>query len=644
MIFGMRNGMALKRSLFRQSVSIILCLSMFLTAAVSVFAASGEKLELRVKVGSTIAVINGQQVAIAKPYIDHSTTMVPLGVFKKAFGSQVRLEKSNQVKVTYGAHTLTMVIDSHLAWVDGKKVKLDAAPTMKLNTLMVPLRLVAQGIGAKVSSGTTGESVITLISTEDKANVEDTSMDSDVGKTKIGNSYYNWTMNYPSGLVIGQNGNYESIATFNDAEGAYYIEVHANEQEVDLQTEDILQRLVQDAKDVGELVLDRESFPRASIPYSRIVTKDSDGTIWENRAYYANEVLYEIYFADLNAMNYKDVSKYSALLNSFTTNFNKQDKNIKDLSSVVDGKRNVYNEDYGISVDVPAGWDMDNENMYYEDENGSYLKLAVSSAPKDSSLALWSEQMKKWLGESFVKDSYKIVDTYPIVISDSDGLVNEVQYNYGDGWITEYQVMVEKEGFRYYVEYSVANDQKADLAQFKAIMDSITIEYEVVSETFGRMEEDTNLIDKSKVTTKSSKSYLFKVNVPQFWTPIQDRFESSPIQYQFMGGRFMITAEYDTSVEESVSQLKAYYTEASRKSNELIVHSIDNTTFAGVNATIFKFHQLKDGIPYEGTQILFSNKDIMYTVSTSLNDANATQMQKDALEKALKSFVFTKLN
>lgn len=646
MILGIRNGMALKkRSLFRQSVCIIICLFMFLTAAVSVFAASGDKLELRVKVGSTIAVINGQQVAIAKPYIDHSTTMVPLGVFKKAFGSQVRLEKSNQVKVTYGAHTLTMVIDSHLAWVDGNKVKLDVAPTMKSNTLMVPLRLVAQGIGAKVSLGSAGESVITLISTEDKAATsEDASMDSDVGKTKIGNSYYNWTMNYPSGLVIGQNGNYESIATFNDAEGAYYIEVHANEQEIELQTEDILQQLVENAKDVGELVLDRESFPNAPIPYSRIVTKDSDGTIWENRGYYANEVLYEIYLADLNAMNYKDVSKYSALLNSFTTHFNKQDKNIKDLSSVVDGKRNVYNEDYGISLDVPAGWDMDNENMYYEGENGSYLKLAVSSAPKDSTLELWSEQMKKWLGESFVKDSYKIVDTYPMVISGNDGLVNEVQYNYGDGWITEYQVMVENEGFRYYTEYSVANDQKADLAQFKDIMDSISIEYEVVSDTFGRMEQDTYLIDKTKVTTKSSKSYLFKMNVPQFWTPIQDRFESSPIQYQFIGGRFMIAAEYDTSVEEAVSQLKAYYTEASRKSKELVVHSIDNTTFAGVNAMIFKIHQVKDGIPYEGTQILFSNKDIMYTVSTSLNDANATQVQKDALEKVLKSFVFTKLN
>lgn len=634
----------MKKNVLRQWVCCIVGLLMFLSATLPVFADSGETLELKLKVGSTIAVINGGQSVITKPYIDHSTTMVPLGVFKKAFGSQVRLENANQVKVTYGAHTLTMTIDSHLAWVDGQKVKLDVAPTMKSDTLMVPLRLVAQGIGAKISTGSAGEIVIKLISTEDKVILEDISMDSDVGKTKIGNSYYDWSMNYPSGLIIGLGGSYESIATFNDSEGTYYMEVHTNKQEVELQADDLLQQLVEDSKDAGEVVLDREAFPKASVPYARVVTKDTEGTIWENRAYYDKEQIYEIYFADLNAVNYKDVSKNSALLNSFKTSFNKQDKTVKDLSSVVNGLRNVYNGDYGISLDVPAGWDMDNESMYYEGDEGSYLKLNVTSAPKDSSLELWSEQMKKWLGESFVKDSYKIVDTYPIVISDSDGLVNEVQYNYGDGWITEYEVMVEKDGFRYYAEYSVPESHKEDLAQFEAIMNSIEIEYEVVSETFGRMEEDPYLIDKSKIVTKSSKAYKFKLNIPQFWTPIQDRFEFTPIQYQYTGGRFMITAEPDSSVEEAVSQLKAYYNEATKKSKDLIIRSVENTTFAGVNATMFKLHQVKDGIPYEGTQILFSNNGITYTVTTAMNDANATQVQKDALEKALKSFTFTKLN
>ncbi|OAB43033.1 stalk domain-containing protein [Paenibacillus glacialis] len=636
--------MRTKNTLLRHLACITICLVMFLTVTIPASAASENTLELKLKVGSTVAVVNGQQVAITKPYIDHLTTMVPLGVFKKAFESQVRLEKSHQVKVTYGVHTLNMTIDSHLAWVDGKKVKLDVAPTMKSDTLMVPLRFVAQGIGAKISTGSVGETVVTLVSADDKVVEDDTNIDSDVGKTKIGNSYYNWSMNYPTGLIIGEGGGYESIASFNDAEETYYIEVHANKQEVELQADAILQKLVEDAKDAGEIVLDRESYPAATIPYARVVTKDTDGTIWENRGYYDHEQLYEIYFADYNAVNYKDVNKYSALLNSFRTNFNKQDKAIKDLSSVVNGMRNVYNGDFGISLDVPAGWDMDNENMYYESEEGSYLKLNVTSAPKGSSLELWSGQMKKWLGESFVNESYKVVGTYPIIISGSEGLVNEVQYNYGDGWTTEYEVMIEKDGFRYYAEYGVPEDQKEDLLQFKAIMKSIDIEYEVVSETFGRMEEDAYLVDKSKVITKSSKAYKYKLNIPQFWTSIKDRFESSPIEYQYTGGRFMITTEPDTSVEEAVSQLRAYYNEATKKSKDLIIRSIENTTFAGVNATVFKLHQVRDGIPYEGVQILFSNNGITYTVTTALNDANATQVQKDALERVLKSFAFTKLN
>ncbi len=644
MIHGIRTHIEMKKIRLRYWTCITMCLFMFLAGTIPVFADSGNTLELKLKVGSLVAVINGQQVAITKPYIDHSTTMVPLGVFKKAFESKVRLEKSNQVKVTYGTHTLNMTMDSHLAWVDGKKVKLDVAPTMKSDTLMVPLRFVAQGIGAKISTGSVGDIVITVVSTEDKVISDDTSIDSDVGKTKMGNSYYNWTMNYPTGLIIGEGGGYESITTFTDAEEAYYFEVHANKQEVELQADDILQQLVEDAKDSGEVVLDRDSYPLVSVPYARVVTKDSEGTIWEVRGYYDHEQLYEVYFADLNAVNYKDVSKYSALLNSFKTNFNKQDNTVKDLSSVVNGMRNVYNEDYGISLDVPAGWDLDNENMYYESENGSYLKLNVTSAPKGSSLEQWSGQMKKWLGESFVNESYKVVNTYPIVVSGSEGLVNEVQYNYGDGWTTEYEVMIEKNGFRYYAEYGVPEDQKEDLARFKAIVKSIDIEYEVVSETFGKMEEDVYLVDKSKIITKSSKVYKYKLSVPQFWTPMKDSFESSQVEYQYTGGRFMITAEPDTSVDEAVSQLRAYYNEAAKKSKDLIIRGIENTTFAGVNATVFKLHQVKDGIPYEGVQILFSNNNITYTVTTALNDANATQVQKDALEKVLKSFAFTKLN
>ncbi|WP_240913451.1 copper amine oxidase N-terminal domain-containing protein [Paenibacillus favisporus] len=640
---GKKGKSRMKGSALRNIGSAALAGIIMLAAALPAWAdSSSDKLTLQLKTGSTAAVINGQTVQILKPFKKNGTVMVPLGVFSKAFGSEVKLEKNNVVKIGYGPHQISLTIDSHLAWVDGRKVKLEAAPSMMNGTLMVPLRVVAQGIGAQMNTGSAGEWVISLKPSEDDASPQDPGIDSDVGKTKIGNSYYGWTMNYPSGLIVGSGDETESIASFNDAEEKYYIEVHASDEDADLSTDDLLDRLVEDAKKGGEMVVDRGTFPKAKVPYARIVTKDGDGTFWECRMYSSHNRLYELYFADLQASNYKDLNKYAGLLNSFDTSFNPADKTVKDLSTVKNGMRGVYNEDYGIALDIPADWSMDNADMYYESKDGSYLKLNVSTGPKGDSLDQWGGQMKKWLEESFVKTSYEVVNTYPLEVSGEQALVNEARYNYGDGWIREYEVMILKDGYRYYVEYAAPEDQPADVAKFKDLMNGVNIDFTVVPESFGSMEENTFLIDKSKRTTKTSKTYQYQIRIPQYWSANRDQFELSPVEYQFVGGRMMITAEKDSSFEEAVSQLKAFYNEAVKYQKDLKLEKVENTTFAGEPAVVFSIHQVKDGIPYSARQIVVQHNGTVYTLSASLNDANATDIQKKTLDETLNSFTFTK--
>ncbi|GAB6991372.1 copper amine oxidase N-terminal domain-containing protein [Paenibacillus pini] len=632
------------QSTLRKTGAVLIAAVIMASSALPVWAADrgADKLVIQLKTGSAIAVINGQEQRIAaKPYMEKGTTMVPLGVFNKAFGSEVRLEKTNVIKVMYGPHTVSLTIGSTVAWVDGHKIILDTAPTMASGTLMVPLRVVAKGIGATINSGKANEINISLVPTDNDV-VVDPGIDNDLGKTKIGNSFYQWTMNYPSGLVLGSGDEDESVASFSDAEDNYYIEVHANDQEVQLSAADLLEQLVEDAKDSGETVLDREAFPQAKVPYARIIAKDSDGTYWECRQYYNNDRLYEVYFADTKASNYKDLSKYAGLLNSFDTGFNVSDKAVKDLSTVKNGMRSAFNDDYGISLNVPAGWSMDHADMYYESKEGSYLKLNVSSAPKGSTLDQWSGQLKTWLEESFVPESYQFVKTYPIQISGEDGIVNEVRYNYGDGWITEYEVMIQKNGYRYYTEYAVPEDQKDDLARFKPLMDAIHIDFDVVTDTFGNLEEDSFLTAKSKKVTKTSKAFQYKIDIPQYWTAVHDKFEKSPVEYQFTGGRFLLTVEKTGTVEATVSQLKSYYNEAAKTQKDFKIVKIEEITFAGVTATSFTLHQVKDDIPYVGRQLVFQKNGKVYTLTASLNDANATTLQKDTLDSTLNSFEFTK--
>lgn len=69
---------------------------------------------------------------------------------------------------------------------------------------------------------------------------------------------------------------------------------------------------------------------------------------------------------------------------------------------------------------------------------------------------------------------------------------------------------------------------------------------------------------------------------------------------------------------------------------------VENITYAGVPAVSFKVHQVKNGVGFTTQEIVFESGNIAYTITTTLNDANATDVQKAAIERALSSFELVK--
>ncbi|WP_256338088.1 stalk domain-containing protein [Paenibacillus sp. 276b] len=598
--------------------------------------------ELRITAGSTSAYINGSKQAIAKPYQFKGVTMVPVGVFKKAFGSEIRLEKNDVVKVKEGPHTVTLTIGSSIAWVDGFKKEMGAAPKMVNGVLMVPLRPVAAGIGATLAPSSSGEMVIRLLQTDESEDEDEGGINLDEGKTRIGNSYYGWSINYPSDLMILQTGEQERMMTFGAEDSSYYLEVYVSDQDVSLDSDDLLQQLVQEAKESGDTVLDRESIAKGKTPYARIVVKDADGVLWEMRQYIHDGRQYDVYLADYGALNYKDLGKRAALLNSFQPTYAQSDRTIKDLSTVDEGMRSTWNDDYGIELKIPAGWSMDNTQMIYEAKDGAYLQLRVTSAPKGATVKEWSGQLDKWMRETFTPESYEPIGSYTMDVSGETAEVNEFRYNFGDGWQTEFDVLLQKNGYRYYAEYTFPEEQTKDREWFKSIMKSVEIDFDTVSDNFGQLDEDPYLTDKTKSVTRTSKRYHYSVDIPRYWTPYNDRFEYSPVVYTFTGGQFSIAASEDKSIEMTVSQLREAYAEATKTRKNFKLISSEELTFAGVPAFSFIYHEVDNGVPYTGRQIVFEQNGTTYTITSGLNDANKTEVQAAALEKAVNSFTFIK--
>lgn len=632
----------MKKSFLRVLSTGMLAGMLSIGAALPAWASDLITSELRITAGSTSAYINGSKQAIAKPYQFKGVTMVPVGVFKKAFGSEIRLEKNDVVKVKEGPHTVTLTIGSSIAWVDGVKKEMGAAPKMVNGVLMVPLRPVAAGIGATLAPSSSGEMVIRLLQTDESEDEDEGGINLDEGKTRIGNSYYGWSINYPSDLMILQTGEQERMMTFGAEDSSYYLEVYVSDQDVNLDSDDLLQQLVQEAKESGDTVLDREAIAKGKTPYARIVVKDADGVLWEMRQYIHDGRQYDVYLADYGAVNYKDLGKRAALLNSFQPTYAQSDRTIKDLSTVDEGMRSTWNDDYGIELKIPAGWSMDNTQMIYEAKDGAYLQLRVTSAPKGATVKEWSGQLDKWMRETFTPESYEPIGSYTMDVSGETAEVNEFRYNFGDGWQTEFDVLLQKNGYRYYAEYTFPEEQTKDREWFKSIMKSVEIDFDTVSDNFGQLDEDPYLTDKTKSVTRTSKRYHYSVDIPRYWTPYNDRFEYSPVVYTFTGGQFSIAASEDKSIEMTVSQLREAYAEATKTRKNFKLISSEELTFAGVPAFSFIYHEVDNGVPYTGRQIVFEQNGTTYTITSGLNDANKTEVQAAALEKAVNSFTFIK--
>lgn len=437
------NGM--KKSWLRVLSTAVLAGALLAGTALPVWASDDlVTSELRVKAGSTSAFINGKKQNITKPLVIQGVTMVPVGVFKKAFGSEIVLEKNDVIKIKQGPHVAALTINSPIAWIDGIKVELGTAPKMVNGVLMVPLRPVATGIGATIAPNSSGEIVIRLLQTGE--GTDDGDIDLDKGKTRIGNSYYGWSIHYPADLLVLQSSEQERMMTFGAADESYYLEVYVSDQNVALDADDLLTQLVQVAKQSGDTILDREAVAAKNKPYARVVVKDMDGLLWELRQYVHDGRQYDVYLADYEATNYKDLGKHASLLNSFEPSYAQSDRTIKDLSTVEDGMRAVWNEDYGIGLTVPAGWSIDNKNMVYEGEDGAYLQLRVTSAKAGATVKDWSDQLHKWMSDTFTPESYEQVGSFKTEIYGETAEVNEFRYNFGAGWQTEFDVLCRRTG------------------------------------------------------------------------------------------------------------------------------------------------------------------------------------------------------
>jgi len=126
------------------------------------------KVEVKLAIGSLNMIVNGvssdQPLSVA-PYIKEGKTFVPLRVISEALGAKVEwLPDVKGIVIEFMGKKIEMQVGSKRAVVNGKVVDLDTPPEITNGVTFVPIRFVADMLGAEVKwLEETKEIIITIL-------------------------------------------------------------------------------------------------------------------------------------------------------------------------------------------------------------------------------------------------------------------------------------------------------------------------------------------------------------------------------------------------------------------------------------------------------------------------------------------------
>ncbi|MDO3412031.1 stalk domain-containing protein [Saccharibacillus sp. CPCC 101409] len=622
--------------LAKKGAALLLVLLMTLAAAMPVMAAEKVTLAFQVKVGSSAAVVNGEKETIEKPYTQNGITLVPLGLFQRAFGTTSRLEGEDVVRLAYGSHNAVFTIGSKTAKVNGKKVTLKAAPAMKRGTLMVPLRAVTDMLGAevKVSSGTITVSLVSENGIPGKTPAENETG----AELRVGSSFAQWSIDYPDGALV-EPGSDEYTAYLGDSDGNYMLQIQVWAEDGVVPTSDMIEQLEREALQAGETIIHRETVS-ADLPYARLITRDEDGLYWENRRYYDNGRVYTLYMGDSTIEDYRSFTQDAPLLDSFRTSFQVGKTRTEDLSGVQNGYAQAVSYPYGASLELPADWAPTSASEFrYQSPDGAVLSLDVTSAQKGGTLDSWHTTLQNRTNEIFQPGIAQPIRKETTRAAGKTALLDRLTYNLGGGDYTWSWLVIEDQGYFYVLRYS-APPGTYNEETFRHIADSLEIDFEAVPGSFGTLGEISYLKDKSLNATYSTNDFQF--SVPAYWTSQTDNYtQSSDIDYFIPGGSFKLTT-LNAGLEAAAAQTIRGYDDLKLDDSTFAYESPQHITFAGVPAIRIAYQGTKDGNPYQGQTICFRHGNRTFVIRTELNRGTATPVQLAAIERTLQSFKFLK--
>ena len=536
-------------------LSFMLCFSAFY-----VYADETDSAEIKFSLGDNRISINGSELEYETPYCaEPGVVLVPVSVISQGLGAEVILNsETSTAKIVYTDVVIELIAGSKIADVNGIAQTLDAAPEIKNSVFMVPLRFIAENLGAEVSydSSTSEIFVSKNVSDEDSSIIH-----GGIESLRIGDSKFNWSIESHNDLTMERRSKEGKVVVFSGS--SYYdgieITITDADENYDIEREYYFSKY---SDSEMTLVKTEKDFSDLSNRYFR-VQKKSSRYFQDRYVIVTYKYCYDV-LGTFDASQKETYEEYSRIISSFKVEFDseichdiykKKDKNeLKDFSY----------EDFGLSFDIPVYFrekgSLKAPNSMYviseEEDDASSVSVTVYSLEDDIT------------AEKIAKDKYDFYSEYADskIFKLSNG-VKECEYSTFKGYeFTANVDMKDKKEFYHYFcftsgDYIYCFNVHFDSFDEQTKKTSENILNSISLEPIDKTEFGNAIYNLPPITgeTYEFKNDDFRLTIPEGYIPD----DSGDVCFYLFDGSVAIDIAIDSSGVKSLAELKEMFNELS---------------------------------------------------------------------------------
>ncbi|ACL76069.1 stalk domain-containing protein [Ruminiclostridium cellulolyticum] len=520
--------------------SVIICL---IVSSVSVFAAedlldenTSTIITVSFKAGTTSYTVNGKAVKAEASAVVQGKTFVPVKVITDALGASFTPDlKKKTAVIKYNDVEIKITDKKKEAVIAGKKTKMDAAPYIKNSSFMASVTFLADVFGADLKNS--GGKVTFTKEIANPNSIKDFgTIIKNTNKTKVGDSYYKWSMKLPRELTLSSRTFNGDNNFFISQDESYGIMIAIKDKDKDATLEDEQQNLREEAED--STLIDYGIYESNGIEYAEIVYKGSDVT-FVKRVYMTDTKEFVLLLLLENDKSYLD-NKYQDLIDSFQFKFSK-DGSTEDLSDVsATGYRKYQDTQLKWSAKILPYWreykddNIHNEVQFdglfgeifsvkiYSLEKGETLDSITSSAIKNYECDYNPEIFKFERQESAVIGGVKCSKIY-------------YKYNISDKPIYGCDIFFVGKNYKYVLCYELSEESYNDSSKrmmVEGMVNSFRFEQLDLKAT-GKLMDPSKITSSTKTRTFDDDYYSFKL--PSGWKTSQDNTDDFKQYYSSDG-------------------------------------------------------------------------------------------------------------